>query len=78
MLLTGAEQVDDPETATTAFPSGGGFSNTFPVPSFQRKAVSNYLAHFAPTYGPDIYNRSGRAYPDIAANGCDFCTAEVM
>ena len=64
-----ALQVKDPEIATTAFPSGGGFSNNFPRPAWQSTAVNNYLKKFAPAYGPDIFNRSGRAYPDVAANG---------
>lgn len=62
-------QVKDPEIATTAFPSGGGFSNNFPRPAWQNAAVDNYLRNFVPAYGPDIFNRSGRAYPDVAANG---------
>ena len=64
-----ALQVNDPEEATTDFPSGGGFSNNFPRPSWQEAQVSNYLAKFAADYAPDIFNRSGRAYPDVAANG---------
>ena len=62
-------QVNDPEIATTAFPSGGGFSNNFPLQSWQEDVVNNYIQNFAPPYGPDIYNRSGRAYPDVSANG---------
>ena len=61
--------VDDPEIATTRFPSGGGFSNNFPRPSWQDDAVTNYLTNFAPNYADNIFNRSGRAYPDVAANG---------
>ncbi|EJF64904.1 subtilisin-like protein [Dichomitus squalens] len=61
--------VDDPEEATTDFPSGGGFSNNFARPSWQEAQVSKYLSKFAPDYAPDIFNRSGRAYPDVAANG---------
>ena len=60
-MLTYAQQIYDPETATTTFPSGGGFSNTFPLPSFQRAAVNNYITDFAPPYGPNIYSsRSAR------------------
>ena len=62
-------QVNDPEIATTDFPSGGGFSNNFPLQSWQKSVVDNYVQNFAPSYGDDIYNRSGRAYPDVAANG---------
>ena len=39
------------------------------MPSFQKDAVENYLDNYAPAYGADIFNRSGRAYPDVAANG---------
>ena len=59
----------DPEIATTFFPSGGGFSNNFAMPSWQQDVVENYLTNYAPAYGPDVFNRSGRAYPDVAANG---------
>ncbi len=62
-------KVYDVETATFEFFSGGGFSNVFPRPHFQKAAVTNYLKHFAPPYGPDVFNRSGRAFPDVSANG---------
>ncbi|KAI0787619.1 subtilisin-like protein [Fomes fomentarius] len=63
------KSVYDRETATTAFASGGGFSNTFPRPSYQNRAVSRYLKNYIPPYGPDVFNRTGRAIPDVAANG---------
>lgn len=52
----------------TIYFSGGGFSNIFPRPSYQDDAVFNYLDNFAPEYGQEVYNRSGRAYPDVSAN----------
>ena len=55
--------------ATTQFPSGAGFSNNFPRPAWQAAAVTNYLDNFAPDYPASVFNRSGRAYPDVAANG---------
>lgn len=69
-LIVGTTQVNDPEIATTQFPSGGGFSNVFARPTWQETQVANYLAKFAPDYAADIFNRSGRGYPDVAANGC--------
>ncbi|RDX57219.1 subtilisin-like protein [Lentinus brumalis] len=67
----------DPEIATTAFPSGGGFSNNFPLPKWQEAVVRNYVENFAnKSYGPDIYNRSGRAYPDVSTNGFPTLIAE--
>ncbi|RPD60145.1 subtilisin-like protein [Lentinus tigrinus ALCF2SS1-7] len=68
--------VDDPEIATTRFASGGGFSNNFPRPSWQDDAVTNYLTNFGPNYADNIFNRSGRAYPDVAANGWPLVIAE--
>ena len=62
-------QVRDVETATFAFASGGGFSNAFVRPQFQDAAVAGYLEQFAPPYGPDVFNRSGRAFPDVSASG---------
>ncbi|KAF7376947.1 Subtilisin-like protein [Mycena sanguinolenta] len=62
---------DQVEESTTDFPSGGGFSNNFPRPAWQSSAVQNYLDNFVPDYNASVFNRSGRAYPDVAANGID-------
>lgn len=75
-------------TASANFTSAGGFSNYFPAPSWQTSAVSKYFAKHDPgypyyetfgEYGTDLnplpdelYNRIGRAYPDVAANGVGF------
>ncbi|KAJ6527527.1 hypothetical protein B0H19DRAFT_1275322 [Mycena capillaripes] len=67
---------DQPEISTTDFPSGGGFSNNFPRPSWQSAAVQNYLDNFAPDYDASVLNRSGRAYPDVSANGYPILIAE--
>ncbi|KAJ7259142.1 subtilisin-like protein [Mycena haematopus] len=64
------------EESTTIFPSGGGFSNNFPRPEWQQSAVQNYLDNFAPDYAPSIFNRSGRAYPDVSANGWPLVIAQ--
>ncbi|KAJ8481461.1 hypothetical protein ONZ51_g5989 [Trametes cubensis] len=61
----------DPERAPAGYGSGGGFSNVFPRPSWQARAVNAYLSKYAPSYGMDVYNRSGRGYPDVAANGAN-------
>lgn len=44
------------EIATKRFPSGGGFSNVFSQPSYQRKAVSTYLSKTGPSLGFTGYN----------------------
>ena len=49
--------------------SGGGFSNVFGQPAYQADAVSHYLTAYPPPYSADIYNSSGRGYPDISAIG---------
>jgi tripeptidyl-peptidase I len=48
---------------------GGGFSDTFPMPSWQSAAVQNYLSSAANLPVTGMFNATGRAYPDIAALG---------
>ncbi|KAJ3729993.1 peptidase S8/S53 domain-containing protein [Lentinula guzmanii] len=60
-----------PEVAVNEFPSGGGFSRLFPQPSYQTSAVSAYLAKIGST-NAGLFNASGRAYPDVAAQGEGF------
>jgi len=48
--------------------SGGGFSDTFAIPSYQAAAVANYK--ITATMPPaDLYNNTGRGYPDVSALG---------
>lgn len=44
------------EIATKRFPSGGGFSNVFSQPSYQKKVVSTYLSKTGPSLGFAGYN----------------------
>lgn len=57
--------------------SGGGFSNVFSMPDYQRTAVANYFQAHAPPYGADRFNNSQvvRGFPDVAANGANYVTA---
>jgi tripeptidyl-peptidase-1 len=59
------------------FTSGGGFSSVSAQPSYQKQAVNQYFqnkrcnnskisTHYPPS---SMYNRHGRAYPDVAAFG---------
>lgn len=72
------------EISTTRFQSGGGFSNVFPTPRYQQAAVNRYLAKVPLGFGSynqtiddgdfsnvtgGVFNRGGRAYPDVAAVG---------
>ncbi|TBU52869.1 subtilisin-like protein [Dichomitus squalens] len=65
--------VEEPESAVfQRFPSGGGFSNVFPRPSYQKAAVGGYLKTYPPPYAAGVFNTTGRAYPDVAANGLNY------
>ena len=61
--------------AASTITSGGGFSNFFAAPSWQRDAVSTYFGTVDPQ--PLIgFNRSGRAYPDVALAGSAFAVMD--
>lgn len=53
--------------------SGGGFSNYFPTPSYQQKALQKYLDGEIAKEDREVYaqyaNFSGRGFPDIALIG---------
>lgn len=51
--------------------SSGGFSNLFPRPSYQDDAVRRYLDQLGDTH-KGLFNTSGRAFPDIAAQARAF------
>jgi len=53
------------ETAWSA--GGGGFSNTFPIPSYQSAAVAAFKANSTSLPSSSYYNNSGRGYPDVSA-----------
>lgn len=40
--------------------SGGGFSNIFDMPAYQKDAVSQYLEHHPPPYTAEQFNNSGK------------------
>lgn len=46
---------------------GGGFSGVFPMPQHQKQAVNSYLSNTAGLPSAGSFNRSNRAYPDIAS-----------
>ncbi|KAJ2989765.1 hypothetical protein NUW58_g3301 [Xylaria curta] len=74
---SGERAVSRPGTGpANAYYSGGGFSNIFPVPSYQASAVQNFMKHYAPKYGPNVYNDTGKArgFPDVAAIGLNVAT----
>lgn len=81
ILSVGATQVNpgssvlQPEGACEqVIYSGGGFSNVFPMPSYQKSAVQSYFANHNPPYSAAQYNnsRTTRGFPDVSANGANY------
>ena len=55
-----------PEKAWTD--GGGGFSNTFPIPSWQAAAVAAFKKNSGAKLPPaNLWNNTGRGYPDVSA-----------
>lgn len=57
--------------AENGFSPGGGFSNYFGQPAYQASAVNDYVKSLGGKY-QGLYNTSGRAYPDVSAQGQQF------
>eukprot|EP00644_Phytophthora_capsici_P000022 jgi/Phyca11/503479/fgenesh2_kg.PHYCAscaffold_4_\ len=83
MLLTSAQQAAKPFFHTKEevicsvenggiITSGGGFSNIYGIPEYQRTAVNRYLTTRNIPTTPGFFNASGRAYPDVSALGAGF------
>ncbi|RLN71827.1 hypothetical protein BBJ28_00016124 [Nothophytophthora sp. Chile5] len=80
-IATGAKQDEQskwPEAVTSTaqagalITSGGGFSEVYDMPSYQKSAVESYLT-FANASGlAPFFRASGRAFPDVAAVGHAF------
>jgi tripeptidyl-peptidase-1 len=77
------------EIATTEFFSSGGFSNIYAAPEWQKSAIDKYFDENPTPYkfynttdskdigaGGGIFNRGGRGFPDIAANGWNVVTID--
>ncbi|KAF3927877.1 Aorsin [Dactylellina cionopaga] len=56
------------------FSSGGGFSNLFATPKYQKVALAKYFHENEPTYSAQQYNnsRKTRGLPDVSANGAKY------
>lgn len=71
------------------YSSGGGFSNIYGIPKYQRDAVKTYFDNHDPGYPyystfnssnneyDGLYNRIGRGYPDVAANGDNIASVHM-
>lgn len=86
ILSVGATQVKNHTSVFDANPemaceeviySGGGFSNVFDMPAYQKGAVSTFLQDHTPPYSSKRYNNTGttRAFPDVSANGANYRVA---
>ncbi|KAA1472283.1 hypothetical protein DENSPDRAFT_171643 [Dentipellis sp. KUC8613] len=62
--------VNDPEGACEqVIFSGGGFSNIFPMPSFQATAVTNFLKNTPPPFTSRQFNNTGNVSRGLAQRG---------
>ena len=76
-IKPGASVTAPEEACETVIFSGGGFSNVFPLPSYQTTAVKSFFANHPPPYGADRFNNSQqtRGLPDVSANGANYVIA---
>ncbi|KAJ7041982.1 subtilisin-like protein [Mycena alexandri] len=66
VTLVGATSGAAPETGAAL--SAGGFSNYFPLQTWQTTAAQAYIKSIGTEYS-GLYNTTGRAYPDVSAAG---------
>jgi len=59
-LSPGKTVVDQEDACEQVIYSGGGFSNYFAIPDYQKDAVTSYLKHTPPQYPDDIWNSTGK------------------
>lgn len=74
VTTVGATERFSPEVAVSGngaagFYAGGGFSDVFAAPDYQKADVKAYISGLNGKYN-GLYNTSGRGYPDVAAQGC--------
>lgn len=73
VTAVGATYADSAATGETSVSfSGGGFSDYFATPTWQKAAVSNYLVNGTGLPKKSFYNASGRGFPDVSALGTNF------
>lgn len=80
VTAVGATENFSPEVAVSeegpgGFFSGGGFSNYFTAPSWQRAQINRYLKFLGPQKYNGLYNRTGRGFPDVSAQGAKYVIA---
>ncbi|KAF8972690.1 peptidase S8/S53 domain-containing protein [Flammula alnicola] len=69
VTAVGATTGINPEKAISF--SGGGFSRYFATPSYQSTAVNTFVTGLGTKFS-GLFNKTGRAYPDVSAQGQGF------
>eukprot|EP01042_Synura_sphagnicola_P009958 gene9958-biopygen10344 len=67
-LETNSAEIVCSSSTGSVITSGGGFSNFFGKPSYQKQAVTNYFNTVSPA-PVSGYNRTGRGIPDVSLAG---------
>lgn len=84
VTIIGATQIkpgntvrDPEESLSTDFVSGGGFSNIFELPDYQKKTLKTYWDLHRPEFSSTQFNNSmnTRGYPDLSANGANYAVS---
>jgi tripeptidyl-peptidase-1 len=73
--INSGSSVREPESALEQVAiSGGGFSNFFAIPDYQKQAVLTWFAEHSLSYNSSVFNntKQTRGYPDVSANGANF------
>jgi tripeptidyl-peptidase I len=60
--------------SANSYVAGSGFSNYFPRPQYQDTVVLQYLGTVVKAQFKGLFNASGRAYPDLAAQSYRYIT----
>jgi tripeptidyl-peptidase I len=71
--LVGGDAGKTPTGEEADFISGGGFSTLFAQPAYAKDAVQTYLSTAAKLPPAGSFNRTGNAYPVVAAQSEVFC-----
>ncbi|KAG5646730.1 hypothetical protein DXG03_002412 [Asterophora parasitica] len=77
--VPGAEEVWNQEIIPGFFQSGGGgFSNRFSTPAYQKTAVQSYLQKLKKSDPAHLklFNNQGRGYPDLSVNANSFLNVD--
>lgn len=76
-ILNGSTVLEPESACEETILSGGGFSGLFPVPRYQKAAITGFFTNSAPPFNASQFNNSMRArgIPDVSSNGANIVTA---